>query len=112
MPTKTKAKNSSVSQNDVVFSVLAYIGILFIVPLIAAKDSKFAMYHANQGLVLFLAEIVAGLAASILSVALIGFLLMPLLWIVGIILSIIGIMNAANKQMKPLPVIGGITLIK
>lgn len=112
MPTKPKAKSSAASQNEVVFAILAYIGILFIVPLLAAKDSKFAMYHANQGLVLFLAELIAGFAAAILSVALIGFLLMPLVWLVSFILMIIGIMNAANKQMKPLPIIGGITLIK
>lgn len=112
MPTKPKAKSSATSQNEVVFAILAYIGILFIVPLLAAKDSKFAMYHANQGLVLFLAELIAGFAAAILSVALIGFLLMPLVWLVSFILMIIGILNAANKQMKPLPIIGGITLIK
>lgn len=112
MPTPSKTKSSAASQNDVIFSILAYLGILFIVPLLAARDSKFAMYHANQGLVLFLAEIIAGFAAGILSVALIGFLLMPIVWVVGVVLMIIGIMNAANKQMKPLPIIGGITLIK
>ncbi len=33
-------------------AILAYI--IFFIPLLAAKESKFAMYHANQGLNLFL----------------------------------------------------------
>ena len=31
-------------------SVLSYIWILFIIPLFAAKDSKFARFHANRDL--------------------------------------------------------------
>lgn len=38
-----------------VFGILAYIGILFLVPLFAAKDSQYARFHTNQGLVLFIA---------------------------------------------------------
>lgn len=111
MPKKTK-KKSSVSENDIVFAILAYLGILFIVPLVAAKDSKFAMYHANQGLVLFLTLCVGVLVSNMLNVVLIGFLLTPIVIICGAIMALIGIVNAANKQTKPLPVIGGISLIK
>ncbi|MEI8042594.1 MAG: DUF4339 domain-containing protein [Verrucomicrobiota bacterium] len=32
-----------------IFAVLAYLGILFLVPLLAAKESRFARYHTNQG---------------------------------------------------------------
>ena len=35
--------------------ILAYI--LFFIPIIAARDSKFAMYHANQGLALFIVAV-------------------------------------------------------
>lgn len=47
-----------------VMAVLAYIGILFLIPLLAAPNSRFARFHANQGLVLFLAEVVLGAAAA------------------------------------------------
>ncbi len=40
-----------------VFGILAYLGFFCLVPIIVAKDSPFAKYHANQGLVLFIAEI-------------------------------------------------------
>lgn len=47
----TTSASSTSDQNDKIFGVLAYIGILWLVPLLAAPKSKFAKYHANQGLV-------------------------------------------------------------
>ncbi len=44
-------------------AVLAYI--IFLIPLLAAKDSKFARYHTNQGLVLFLAALAFSVIISI-----------------------------------------------
>ena len=38
--------SNDVAQNKVM-GILAYIGFLFLVPLLAAKDSKYARFHAN-----------------------------------------------------------------
>ncbi len=46
-------------------SVLAYIGILFLIPLLACPNSRFARYHTNQGLVLFLLELAIGVVTGI-----------------------------------------------
>ena len=109
-------------EKNKVFGVLAYIGILWLVPLLAAKDSPFARYHCNQGLVLFLSVIAAWFANWILSIVLafipiLGWLLILLLWLalVGgtLFMAIRGIINAANGTCKPLPFIGNrFTLIK
>lgn len=65
-----------------VFGILAYIGILFLVPLFAAKDSQYARFHTNQGLVLFIAEVILNIAAKIVigifSVASLGLLAVPI----------------------------------
>ncbi len=37
---------------------LSYIGILFLIPLLAKKDSKFCQEHAKQGMVMCIAWIV------------------------------------------------------
>jgi uncharacterized membrane protein len=105
-----------------VMGILAYLGILWLVPLLAAKDSPFAKYHCNQGLVLFLGAIAAWIVLIILNMVLvfipiIGWFLMFVLnlgLIIGVLaLAIIGIINAANGACKPLPVIGNrFTLIK
>ncbi|MGN0669342.1 MAG: hypothetical protein ACI4JZ_02220 [Oscillospiraceae bacterium] len=106
--------------NDKVYGILSYIGILVLVPLLAGK-SQFARFHANQGLVLFIADIilgvVIGISVSVLSLipfvgSVLGGILSGVLGLGIFILMIMGIVNAANGEMKPLPVIGGIKLIK
>ena len=49
-------------------SVLAYIGILFLIPLLACPNSRFARYHTNQGLVLFLLELAIGVVTGIFGI--------------------------------------------
>lgn len=90
-------------------AILAYI--IFFIPLLAAKDSKFAMFHANQGLVLFLAAVAVNIVGSIIPI--IGwFLILPIGLLAITVLAIMGIINAAKGEMKPLPMIGGFTIIK
>jgi len=96
-------------EKNKVFAILAYLGLLFLVPLLAAKDSRFAMYHANQGLVLFLFDIAC---SAVMIIPFLGWIIGGAGWIARIVFMIMGIMNAANGQMKPLPLIGGIQLIK
>jgi uncharacterized membrane protein len=113
---------ADVEQNKV-FGVLSYLPpLLFLVPLLAARQSKFAMYHCNQGLVLTLAAIAAGIANMILTAVLffipfLGWILIVVLhWgiTIGIIvLAVMGIINAVNGVCKPLPLIGNwFTLVK
>ena len=100
-------------QNNKVMAVLAYIGILFLIPLLAAKDSKFARFHANQGLILFLAGIVASIASGILVwIPVIGWLISILLSIALLVFMILGIVNAAQGKAKELPLIGGIKILQ
>jgi uncharacterized membrane protein len=96
-------------EKNKVMAILAYI--IFFIPLIAARDSRFAMFHGNQGLVLFLAAVVINIVGGI--IPFIGwFIILPFGWIAVLILAIIGIINASKGEMKPLPLIGGITIIK
>lgn len=102
-------------------AILAYTGILFLVPLIAGKESPFARYHANQGLVLLLAGVAVNLAAGILGLIL-GFVLPFLAGLVALlaaaasialtVFGILGMVNCCKGRMKPMPLIGGIRIIK
>ncbi len=90
-------------------AILAYI--LFFIPMLTeAKDSKFAMFHANQSLVLLIAGFVGVFVSGIIPI-LGWFLLGPVISIVWIVFLIIGIINAANGKMKELPLIGGIHIL-
>lgn len=96
-------------EKNKLMAVLAYI--IFLVPLLAAKESKFAMFHTNQGLVLFLAAIAVNVVGGI--VPIIGwFIILPIGNLLIFILAIIGIINAAKGEAKQLPLIGGITILK
>jgi uncharacterized membrane protein len=109
------------AEKNKIFGILAYLGILCLVPIFAAKDSPFAKYHANQGLVLFLGEIVLWIALSIVNIVLymilpgsLGFLvtILDLAQIVPLVLLVMGIINAAQGKCVPLPLIGGVKLLK
>jgi len=96
-------------QNEKLMGYIAYI--IFFVPLLAGSKSSFVKYHANQGLVLLIASIALQFVLSfVVFVPIIG-LLLQLLRIAPLILWIIGIINVSKGEMKPLPIIGGITLI-
>lgn len=106
------------AQDNKAMAVLAYI--IFLIPLLAAKDSPFARYHTNQGLVLAIAAVAYGIVYSILSTIVLAiswrlYLVVSILgWVsvVFAVLSVIGIINAVNGRMKPLPIIGGIRILK
>lgn len=108
------------AEKNKVMGILAYLGILCLVPILAAKESPFAKYHGNQGLVLFLLEIVIWIVLFVLNIILamlpggLGFLgaVSALLYLAPLILLILGIINAAAGKCVPLPVIGGIKLLK
>ena len=94
-------------EKNKVMALLAYI--IFLIPLLAAKDSKFARFHTNQGLVLFLGGIIASVVAVI---PVIGWIIAPIAGLVITVLAVIGIINALNGRAKELPVIGKFKILK
>ena len=101
-------------------AVLAYFGPLVLIPILAAKNSKFARYHSNQGLALLLAAVVYSIAYGILSTIIyaiswrLGFIvsILSLVSILFTVLAVIGIINAVNGRAKELPIIGKFKLLK
>lgn len=82
-----------------ILAALGYVGMI-ILALVAAPNSRFIRFHANQALLL-------GLFAIPSAIPFIG-------WIWGIfcvICLIMGIVNAINGQFKELPLIGRFRII-
>jgi len=110
------------AENNKGMAVVAYF--LFFVPLITGdhKKSPFVKYHTNQGTILFIAIVALWIVYSILvaifissySLALIRFIgvLSPLFFIGTIVFLVLGIINAVQGRMKPLPLIGKFEIIK
>lgn len=97
------------ASNEKVMAILAYLGILCLIPVLIADESDFVKYHANQGLVLFIAEIIL-FAIGIIPI--IGWLISFIGFLGAVILAIMGIINAANEKKEPLPLIGGYQILE
>jgi uncharacterized membrane protein len=98
--------------------IIAYIPLLFLIPLLTVKDSPYAKYHANQGFVLFLLELVVLIVVQIIDKVLELVGLSTLDWVIGLVylgplgLFIFGVVNAAYGKCVPLPLVGGVKLVK
>lgn len=90
------------------FAILAYLGPLVFVPIFAARNSKFAKFHANNGLVIFIVWILSNILRVIPIVK-------HFVWIISILIAIvdiIGLVQAIKGEAKPMPVISDIKIIK
>ncbi len=85
-------------------AILCYLGILWLIPFLAKKDSPFVKYHLNQGLLV----LILGIAVAIISwIPVIGWLCA----VVVFALAVIGIVNVVNGKAQELPVIGKFKLL-
>lgn len=118
----TGNSNQNDQSNTILFSILSYIGILWLIPLLVEKNDKVVRFHVNQGIVLFIFDIIGSIAVGILSAI---FVFIPVISFLGVVIAslfgilcfvlmimIIGIVNAANKSEKPLPIIGKFQILK
>lgn len=132
---KTKTTKDGYSKEDIesnkIMGVLSYLGILSLVPYFAAKDSKYAQYHAKQGVNLFIIALAYSIISTIIQAVVkvnksVGFyyaytvkvtpwyISVPLnaLSIAFFVFAIIGIINACKGEQKELPIIGKFKIIK
>lgn len=102
------------AETNQIWGILAYI--LFFIPLIGAKDSKFARFHANNSLWLMIVGFGLGIVMGIFSFIPV---LNVIFYIVGglaslalTVLWVFGLIHAIKGLKKDLPLVGHIKLIK
>ena len=121
------SEEQDIAQNKV-FAILAYFGILVLVPIFAAPKSKFAKFHANIGLNLFIVEFVVILLCELLKLPfkekiwgiVVGysagywvFTVIEWILLIGVaVFAILGIVNACQGKMKELPLFSKIKILK
>ncbi len=87
---------------QIVFGILAYLGILVLIPLLVKKDDDFIHFHAKQGLVLLIVWIAVWIVTL---VPFIGWVIGPLFSIVVAIVSLIAIIKVLMGQKWEIPVV-------
>lgn len=111
--TNTTNTTADYSPEDIaknkLISIVAYLGIFCIVPLFIAKDSPYARFHTNQGLILFLFSLLISVAGFI---PYIGWIVAAAISVLNALLMVIGILNVIKGEAKELPVIGKFKILK
>lgn len=91
--------------------ICAIAYVIFFIPILVDRDNKDYIFHTNQGLNLFFLSL--GITTVGLLVPALGwFLILPVGTLYCFGLTILGILNAAYRTNKELPLIGKFKFIK
>jgi len=95
MPPQAPVSSDQDIEQNKIWALLSYFHVLFLIPLLAKRDSKFCQFHAKQGLLMFILWF---------------FVWIPILgWLMGIALAIawiIVVINVLQGKYWKIPVIG------
>lgn len=103
------------------FSYLSYIGPFVFIGLFSdIRQNPTLRFHTNQGLVLFIAEVVCLIIHSIVNmllgwipiISIIPSVLLIFIILAAICMSLYGIYNVAANKFNPLPIIGFVSILK
>jgi len=102
---------SKKNDNSKAVSILSYllIGIIWYFADKTVQNDKSVKFHVKQGIVLIIFWIIWSILLSTIFFGTFYFMwgLLNLLSLVPLVFLVIGIINAANNNQKPLPLIGG-----
>ena len=105
-------KTHKASKDDSESKLFAVLGVFltiigYILVVLARKNDKYAMYYGKQGLIIFIAAVIAAVASWVVGwIPIIGWAVSGLLWILIVVMWIIGIIYALSGEEKEIPVIG------
>ena len=107
------------AKRKVVFSLCYIWGVLFFLPLLMYGADKDARRHANEGLIILIIALVGnilfGIFMHVNSGGVFGMVFGILLGLLNLgifVLAVIGIVYVVKEREEPIPLIGGITIIK
>jgi uncharacterized membrane protein len=99
----------TVSPNRKIMLVLSYLGLLCLIPLLAEKNDPEVQWHAKNGTVLAIAEILLAVVMVIIGhvpgLNCVGCLIWPILMVIFLVISILCIIKALNGERFIIPVL-------
>jgi uncharacterized protein len=104
------ASRETVKEDNKIHLLLSYVGNILgvplaIIPLVTVKDDEYIKWHAKQALVLYGIVFVASIVSSVLMAVLIGFCLLPVVIIGGIVLNLMALMKSLNGERWRIPLV-------
>lgn len=103
MPEETFTPARSSGEDDKLLAAISYVSLISVIVLLVKKDSEYVQFHAKQGTVLFIAEVVWTVITMFLF-----FLIFVswIAWIVFLIATVVGFIKAYSGERYKMPVIG------
>ena len=117
--------------NGKLMAVLAYFGLLALIPYFVEKDNKYIRFHSIQGLNFYLEGLIATVGLTVVMFVSMFLFIIPILgWILGgilfivsfiglmaisigsLVFQIMGIVYAVQGSAKELPIVNKLKLIK
>ncbi len=98
-------------EKNKIYGILACIPPLFFLPLVAAKDSAYGKFCANQGLTITILSVLAGAIPAILGFipfigGLLGALVSLVLGLATLAAFCFEVYMASQGKVKPIPIVG------
>jgi len=90
-------------EQKTLMGILAYLGILVVIPFLMAKDDPFVKFHIKQGLVLVVIELVVWVLGTSMWQL---WMILNLVNLATLVLAIVGIVNVIQGKQKELPLVG------
>ncbi|OQX86556.1 MAG: hypothetical protein B6D55_05775 [Candidatus Omnitrophica bacterium 4484_70.2] len=106
MSKRIDENEEKVIQEGIFFALISYVFFLVILTLLFKRENKFCLFHAKQGLVIFVMETVIILLRLLLGEIFNFFYHLGML--ISIVLSVWGIISVLMGKYKKLPLIGEI----
>lgn len=98
-PVVTSHEPKQPEQPNRLLAACSYLGILFLIPLLAEKDDEFVRFHVRQGIVLFALEVIVSLGFLNESAG-------SLLCLVLIVISLVAAFRTYQGKKWLLPIVG------
>lgn len=107
----------SEEQKKKIICALAYVfGILFFLPLVCYPNDRFAKFHANQSLVIFLivvaGEVIFGILAGIAGLGVVFGIVLAVFNVAVLLACIYAILGVVKGEERGIPLIKSLKLLK
>ena len=102
VPQKEKTGENKQIEEGKFFAAISYIAFLCVVTLLLKRENKFALYHAKQGLIIFVAEAALLMVAMFPVVGQIAYIIGSSLALVA---SVYGILHAIQGKEVKIPLV-------
>ncbi len=98
-------QGDEVREQDKIMLVLAYLGILSLIPFLTVKDSDYVRFHARQGFAMFLCSLAL---IVIYVIPFIGWVIGCIGWLGWLTLAIVAIVKAFKPERWRIPLVASI----